>query len=170
VGSSFHFDAVEQFDAVTVGEPGQRVFFIRVVAQGETAYLRLEKQQVAALAVHLQQMLVDLPDTEPAVQVAEPVGAAEAPESAWIVGALGAAYDKNEDRILVVAEELIETDEDDEPILDEEGPGMLTVRLTRAQANGFAQVAETVVGAGRPPCPWCGRPLDATGHNCARMN
>jgi uncharacterized repeat protein (TIGR03847 family) len=169
MGSSYHFDDVEQFRALAIGEPGQRAFFLKVVAQNETAHLRLEKQQVAALAAHLKQMLVDLPDAEPAAQVATSE-APDTPESAWVVGALGAAYDKNEDRILVVAEELIETDEDDEPILDEHGPGMLTVRLTRAQASGFAHLAESIVDAGRPPCPWCGRPLDVTGHFCARMN
>jgi hypothetical protein len=27
-----------------------------------------------------------------------------------------------------------------------------------------------VVSAGRPPCPFCGLPVDADGHLCPRMN
>ncbi|HEY5033265.1 MAG TPA: DUF3090 family protein, partial [Actinomycetes bacterium] len=39
-----------------------------------------------------------------------------------------------------------------------------------AVARAFAQRAAAVVGAGRPPCPFCGLPLDPTGHLCPRQN
>ena len=34
----------------------------------------------------------------------------------------------------------------------------------------FAQRALAVVAAGRPPCPFCGKPLDPSGHVCPRAN
>lgn len=52
---------------------------------------------------------------------------------------------------------------------DEPLPG-LKVRLTPAQALGFALRAEAVVAAGRPPCPFCQGPLDLDGHICPRAN
>jgi hypothetical protein len=44
------------------------------------------------------------------------------------------------------------------------------VRLPPPAARGFASRAETVVSAGRPPCPFCGQPLDPDGHLCPRAN
>jgi uncharacterized repeat protein (TIGR03847 family) len=166
MGETFHFDNVDAFRAVTIGEPGQRVFYLQFHTGIDVVNLRLEKQQVAALADHLRTMMVDLP--QPKVTVAsEPV---HPTNTAWVVGGLGAAYDESDDRILLVVEELVVTDDDDEPILDDEGQGMLTVRLSREQAYAFAAQATSVVAAGRPPCQWCSKPIDPSGHFCARMN
>ena len=46
----------------------------------------------------------------------------------------------------------------------------LRVVLTGAQARAFARRAQEVVGAGRPPCPFCGGPLEVEGHICPRAN
>jgi uncharacterized repeat protein (TIGR03847 family) len=172
MGESFHFDDARAMHAVTVGPPGQRVFFLQFCANASNhpaqwVNLKLEKQQVAALADHLDALLVDLPPTVEMhnLEVRQP------DEVAWIVGALGAAYDQTEDRIIVVAEELVDTDEDGEPLLDDdEGQGMLTVRLTRSQVRVFIDGARDLIARGRPDCPWCGRPMDVTGHLCPRMN
>jgi len=61
-------------------------------------------------------------------------------------------------------------DEDDIPDDAPEGPDVLRVRLTPAMALGFAQRAQRIVGSGRPPCPFCGQPLNPEGHICARKN
>ena len=37
-------------------------------------------------------------------------------------------------------------------------------------ARSFAARAESVVAAGRAPCPFCGGPIDADGHLCPRAN
>lgn len=58
-------------------------------------------------------------------------------------------------------------DDEDEDADDPDGPDLLRVRLTPALALGFTRRAERVISAGRPPCPFCGRPLDAQGHRCA---
>jgi uncharacterized repeat protein (TIGR03847 family) len=73
--------------------------------------------------------------------------------------------------------ELVGDDEDDleaaeEQLLqdDENGPPLLRVLLTGAQARSFAKRALDVVSAGRPPCPLCSLPLDPEGHVCPRQN
>ena len=43
-------------------------------------------------------------------------------------------------------------------------------RLTADAARTFVERAFRVIRAGRPPCPLCGNPLDATGHICPRKN
>jgi uncharacterized repeat protein (TIGR03847 family) len=52
----------------------------------------------------------------------------------------------------------------------EEGPDALRVFLSPVQARAFADRAEKVVSAGRPPCPLCAEPLSAEGHVCSRLN
>ena len=46
----------------------------------------------------------------------------------------------------------------------------LRVRITADAARSFVARAERIVGAGRPPCPLCGAPLDPQGHICPRRN
>jgi uncharacterized repeat protein (TIGR03847 family) len=80
----------------------------------------------------------------------------------WVVGGLGAAYDEESDHVVLLAEELVD---------DEEQEGA-TARFgaTREQAAALAMHGASVVEAGRPPCPLCGAPLDPVGHVCARLN
>jgi uncharacterized repeat protein (TIGR03847 family) len=60
-------------------------------------------------------------------------------------------------------EELVDDDEDG-------APDLLRVSLTLAQADAFAKRTAAVVDAGRLPCPFCGIPIDNTGHLCPRAN
>ena len=48
--------------------------------------------------------------------------------------------------------------------------GVVRVTLPPAQARAFARRARALISAGRPPCPFCGGPLDPTGHVCPRAN
>jgi uncharacterized repeat protein (TIGR03847 family) len=69
-----------------------------------------------------------------------------------------------------------EDEEDEEPATlefddsDPEGPDLVRVRLTPLAARAFVERALRTVAAGRPPCPFCGLPLDPTGHICPRNN
>jgi len=70
--------------------------------------------------------------------------------------------------LLAVSEEEV----DESVVLDdgEEGPDALRVFLSPLQARAFAERAEKVVSAGRPPCPLCAEPLNPEGHVCVRLN
>jgi uncharacterized repeat protein (TIGR03847 family) len=158
VSSSFEVPEVDHFTAGTVGPPGQRVFYLQARHRGRVFTLRLEKAQVAALCRYFDELLADLPPTEPAaadMHLLEPV----VPE--WIVGSLGVTYDEDADRVVVVAEELVEEGDD---------PAEARLRATRAQVAAFTRHGTALVAAGRPPCPLCGAPLDPEGHLCVRLN
>jgi len=83
-------------------------------------------------------------------------------------------------RMIVQLEEMIVLDLDDEEDLedyleeveeDDELPAsVVRVLLTPDQARAFCDVADMVVSSGRPPCRWCGAPLDPSGHACPKMN
>ena len=83
------------------------------------------------------------------------------------------AWDADAERVVIecFAEGVaVEDDEDDEDDDDPEAGRLLRVRLTGAAARAFAKRALAVVAAGRPPCPFCGNPLDPEGHVCPRAN
>lgn len=153
---SYDFRELEFLTVGTLGPKGQREFFLQARAEGELVSLKLEKQQVAALADYLDQVLRDLPDAtgvdDPA---AEDLGLREPVVAAFTVGSLGIAYAEEIDRLIVMAEATPETDDDDEDDLPH-----ARFSVSRAQVAGLIERARELVAAGRPPCPYCGRPLE----------
>jgi uncharacterized repeat protein (TIGR03847 family) len=169
--SDIDFQDPDSFVAGTRGEPGHRIFFLQARQGTELVTLRLEKQQVAALAEYLGGLLADLPPLgEP---VAEPPDLMEPLVPEWVVGSLAVAYQERDDRMLIVAEELVPVPDDaDEDTLEALAQGAASARflLTRAQVAAFIPHARRLVVAGRPPCRLCGRPMDPEGHLCPRNN
>ena len=154
---SFEFPKAEVFWPGAEGAPGERVFFLVGGSGGELAFLRCEKQQVAALGEYLRALLDDLsPDVEPV----EGHGDLMPLPFKWTIGAIGVAYDEPEDRIVVVLEELT----------DEDKPATARFSFSCEQAAAFAEYALALVGRGRPDCQFCGRPAGDEGHVCPRMN
>ena len=47
---------------------------------------------------------------------------------------------------------------------------VFVVKITAAYARDFVARAQALVSAGRPPCPFCLQPLDPAGHVCPRAN
>jgi uncharacterized repeat protein (TIGR03847 family) len=158
----------DRFVAGTVGPPGARVFYLQATEGSEVVSLRLEKQQVAALAEYLAGILADLPAPDEIVvtdaEIVEPVIAE------WVIGSLAVAYEESEDRVLIVAEELLADEDEDDPASLDVAPATARLHLTRAQVALFVRHAIEVVMAGRPTCPLCGRPMDPDGHVCPKSN
>ncbi len=167
MSASFDLSPVDRITVGTVGPSGQRTFFLQARQAGQLVTLKVEKQQVAALARHLADLLADLPsvgalpdDTE--LELEQPAIAE------WAVGALRIDYDAPLDQIVIIAEEIEIIDEEGEPV--DEGGGMARLTASREQIAALAIRGTTLVEAGRPPCPLCGYPLDPAGHSCPRTN
>lgn len=180
---SFELPEVDWVTVGTVGPPGQRTFYLQARQDDQLITLKLEKQQVAAIAQFLGEILADLsvPDPLPdddALALAEPVLAE------WAVGGLQLAYDGTSDRIVILAEEVgDDTDDadDDDPVPSEPIPadppaagssdrGVGRLSVTRTQAAAIVRRGWDLVGAGRPTCALCGHPIDPEGHSCPRTN
>jgi uncharacterized repeat protein (TIGR03847 family) len=161
---SFELDDIAVFTTGAIGPMGLRVFYLQARRADGTVSFRLEKQQVLALAEYLEGMLVDLPDPAAAADVdldlVEPI------DAEWIIGSLGVAYSEADDRILVWAEQLVEGED---PEVTEEA-ATARFRLRREQVAPFVTRAREIVGAGRPPCPYCGRPLNDDASFCPCYN
>ena len=66
---------------------------------------------------------------------------------------------------------VIECHDQDPEEADEDSVQTLRVVLSpQAAPRAFARRCGAVVSAGRPSCPFCGQPLDPTGHICPRAN
>jgi len=174
MSDSFRFEVPEHFTAGTVGPRGQRTFFIQFGNVGEIVSLRLEKQQVYALAEFLEQLLDDAgpvaPDDVPlALDLIDPV------QSAWTVSSIGVAYREEDHRFLLVVEELLDDDDDDDEQdddddFDDDEPASAQLSVSAGQVKAFIERARDLVSAGRPPCNFCGRPLDGDGLWCPCHN
>ena len=168
--SEFDLPEVDVFTAGTIGEPGRRIFYLQARRGVDVVSLRLEKEQVAALAEYLGGMLADLsmpaPPADANLALTEPVVAE------LVVGSLAVAYDEADDRMVIVAEELVRPpdEDDDEPVPEPVEPGVARFRITKGQAAAFVSWAQELVEAGRPPCRFCGRPLDPEGNVCPKSN
>jgi uncharacterized repeat protein (TIGR03847 family) len=47
---------------------------------------------------------------------------------------------------------------------------VMSVRLQATDARAFVERTVKILASGRPPCPFCGEPLDPQGHLCPRRN
>lgn len=164
----FEFDEVDVFTVGTVGEPGQRTFYVQVRSADHLVTVKCEKQQALVMSQHVQRVLSDLPpaDDRPlpaSLELSEPL------EPSFTLGPIGLGYDPTSDRVLIQLEEIAELDEDGEEIVNDDR-GHVRLLLSRGQAAAFCDRADEVVEAGRPPCQWCGNPVDPEGHACPRMN
>jgi uncharacterized repeat protein (TIGR03847 family) len=187
------FEPPERFVAGTVGEPGDRTFFLQARGGGRVVSVALEKVQVSLLAEKLEELLteagrrfgVDLPDA-PALAMHDNEPLDTPVDEEFRVGTLGLAFDVDSTTVVIEAIEAGEgdaevelgadddTDDDDDDALDDDEPDddldRLRVRLTPEATRAFIDRARRVVNAGRPPCPLCGQPLDPAGHLCPRHN
>ena len=163
----YDLNPVLHITADAIGPPGERVFYLQASQEDTLVTLVLEKEQVQALAISVEQMLEELEKRHPqSVSEMELISQydlvlKEPVEPLFRVGQLGLGYDEETDLLIVVAQEL--TDEGDE---------MSVARFwaTRAQMKALSDHSLQVVASGRPTCPLCGRPIDLEGHFCPRRN
>ena len=173
------FDPPDRFIAGTVGQPGDRTFYLQASGAGRIVSVALEKVQVQVLAERLEELLEEVrrrgvgevPATVP--RELEDTAPLDAPvEEEFRVSTMGLAWDGEDAMVVVEALAPAESEETEvEPLSEsDEGPDALRVRITAEAARAFIQRAQRVVAAGRPPCPLCALPLDPDGHICPRQN
>ncbi len=179
------FDPPERFIAGTVGEPGQRTFFLQARSGGRVTSVALEKQQVAALAERIDELLDEVmnasgdqaavvPAVAPrALEDSEPLD--QPIEEEFRAGTMTLSWDPDDHRVVVevfpyTEASVVGPDQPEEEIEEPEPEEVLLVRMPAGLARAFVKRASQVIGAGRPDCPFCGGPVDADGHLCPRAN
>jgi uncharacterized repeat protein (TIGR03847 family) len=192
-------DPPDRFVVGTVGEPGARTFYLQARTGRLVTSVALEKQQVSILAERITVLLEELERTgDIGAEAAPPPdgGPLDVPlVEEFRVGTMTLSWDGDDQRIVVEAFPVgaeepdaddtgtddpvgggpaagaeVEADDDPVEVFETTASEVFLVRLPPSAARGFAARAEAVVSAGRPPCPFCGQPLDPEGHLCPRAN
>lgn len=168
----FRFDSPDRFVVDALGPPGERTFYLQARKGGAIVSVSLEKTQVVALATRMEQLLgIIEPGAEEGSTSDDDRPLDEPVVDLFRVGPLALSWDAGDERVVVEAQPLAEEAEFVElPDDADEGPDLLRVRVPPHDARDFVRRATRVVLAGRPSCPFCGQPLEPTGHFCPRGN
>lgn len=172
MGESFEFRTVTHFTAGAIGEPGDRVFYLQVGDDSTMVTVKLEKQQVKALAQFLKGVLDDLPSATAPITAPDLVSPT-VPE--WTVGQIAVGVDEADAEVVLVIEEMVfeeegEAEDDLGLLSDEPEGGKIRAHIDVSHAIGFITMSDQLMTKGRPPCKLCGQPLDPAGHACPRLN
>jgi uncharacterized repeat protein (TIGR03847 family) len=163
----------------------------------EKVQVRVLAERLALLIAEIARRGVQVPEAlAPSDDDTSPLG--EPLVEAFRVGTMTLGWDPEREQVVVEARAQEEADDEDEDEDDEpdeadeddadededddepasleiddsdpDGPDLVRVRLTPLAARAFVERSLRTVAAGRPPCPFCGQPLDPTGHICPRKN
>ena len=171
------FQVIERFTVGTVGQPGERTFFLQFRSGNSLISTSIEKSQVAAIAERLRFMLKEIRLVNPIAPKPSLVRDSLPLENPVLdefrVGSIAIFYDEESNLIQIDLRELnLNSEEEDEennlPLLN--NVEILRIFISPSQANIFQDRAELVISAGRQPCPFCSLPIDPQGHLCARAN
>lgn len=173
MSESYEFRDTTHFTVGAVGDPGARTFFLQAGDSERMVSVKLEKQQVSALATFLRSVMDDLPS--PAATDPAPVPLVEPALSEWVVGQIAVGVDEVESKVILVIEELeiedVAEEDEADPLLSDVSLGAsLRVHLTVDQAATFTATTDGLMQKGRAPCRLCGQPLNPDGHACPRLN
>ena len=191
----FNFDRPDRFICGALGEPGRRTFYIQAAKGAQVVSVALEKAQVALLAERLATLLVALRNGGVAIGEEDPAATQPLREPVveqFRVGTLTIGWDGAASQVVIEARQLGDDDFDDDEEAEadqaevakeaaeaaevasvdatDDPRDVVRVQLEPRAALDFASGALEVVRAGRPPCPQCGAPLEASGHFCVRRN
>jgi len=178
----FTFESPDRFVAGAIGQPGSRVFYLQAREGSRVITVALEKAQVAVLAERLAALLADVRSRGadvPEEASADEIDRAPLDEpvvETFRVGTMAIVWDGDDESVVVEAREMTETEQESGEEAEEaeeaedEDADLVRVHLEPRKALAFAARALEVVAAGRPPCPFCGQPLNPEGHICARRN
>ncbi|MBC7517635.1 MAG: DUF3090 domain-containing protein [Microbacteriaceae bacterium] len=162
----------------TVGNPGSRTFYLQVRSGARCLSVAMEKGQSALLAEKVDEILDELMTTEGnpfSIPTATPVELVDNdPLEQPVVeqfrsGAMSLGWDPSTAQLVieifpVIDEELLEGDSNN--VETSEPEEVLLVRIPVGTSRAFAKRTREIVGAGRAICPFCGNPMETTGHEC----
>ncbi len=152
--AEIELNPVDYVTVGTVGPKGRRLFHLQAGKGSQIVSLTIEKEQARALAEAIAELLDDLnrqraselsSDTVELssmnMELREPI------EPEFRVAQMGLGYDEDRDMVVLVAQELIVTEEGDDPDLAR--PGVVRLWGTRQQLRALSLYTLDVVRQGR---------------------
>lgn len=166
MAESYDFEVVRRLEPDAVGVPGQRRFRLIIENENRTAFLWMEKEQLQALGLAVDQMLTPIKPvwSSNASEPVEPAATHNRVGSANVevtVARMGLGYDENAKLFIIVAHDA-ESEGDEPPTFR-----CLVPRATLAK---LSDRITALTAAGRSRCPLCGQPLEGGPHFCPGSN
>jgi uncharacterized repeat protein (TIGR03847 family) len=132
-----------------------------VVIDDETWIIWMEKQQMQALGMAIEQILAQAASAGGPLESSNAMAVIdERTTNQFRLGRVELGFDDGDDSIVLIAHD-VQADDDD--------PG-LNLRISQAQSRTFIRDSAALAAAGRPMCPMCGHPRDPSGHVCPEQN
>lgn len=167
-------DPVQSFIVGTIGQPGEREFYLQAKFHGGIHSFAIEKSQVIALADRMALLIGELKAADYRFEnvIAVNLEVPLIPE--FQIGVIGIVWQPDSEQVVLDLQEITESEITDliseEEALNESAPQLFKLYLSADIANNFVTLARKVVAAGRLPCPFCGLPINKDGHLCPRAN
>ncbi|MFT5194326.1 MAG: putative repeat protein (TIGR03847 family) [Cellvibrionaceae bacterium] len=151
----------------TVGEPGNRTFYLQGSQRETVISLIIEKTQASMIAEAIEGLMKDVATDHPELAPLESefatidVRLRDPAVALFRVGNLGLGFNQESGRIIIAAYEMVEEGVD---------PGLVSFWGTFDQMRALIKQTRTLVKSGRPICGNCGVSMDKDGHFCPRRN
>ena len=162
---TYDFDPANHLTIGTIGEPGRRTFYFQAGRGIEYVSMICEKEQMRSLGEGLLSLLDQISEAferaVPELESSYDFDLVEPLVPVWRIAQLGVGYDEDDDQIVLILQELSD---------EGEQPETARFAIPRSLAYAFAQHTLEVISGGRPMCPFCGEPIDPSGHFCPRSN
>lgn len=160
------YNQLEILAAEAVGEPGQRRFRLIAGVPGDVISLWMEKEQLQALGLAIEQLIEQLQTTGIKTDEIEstnlpPLAPVDPTAPDFQVGKMAIGYDE-EVRVVAFFAHDVEQQNDADPVF--------TGRSTLEASKGLSEEIAEVVAAGRPRCSRCGEVIGPEGHVCPHSN
>jgi uncharacterized repeat protein (TIGR03847 family) len=174
----FLFDYPDRCVVGTVGQPGERAFYLQVRQGNRLCSVLLEKQQAEILALKLAELLDEARDNgdtlvpTDSTSVVADIKPLDMPLSEeFRVMRMGISWEPTSGRVWVEAASYEDDEEpDDSELASESLHQILRIALKANYAREFIRRTMAVVSAGRRACPICEQPMHPSGHICPRAN
>ena len=141
------FEEPERFTVGTVGQPGERTFFIQARDRTRLISISLEKAQVQALSERLLYMVREIKQSDPTVVITK-LQRDDAPldtpiEEEFRVGVIGLAFDADQRLIQVDLQAVSENESDNPEFIDVDDltgdQDILRVLISPSEADRFSK-------------------------------
>jgi uncharacterized repeat protein (TIGR03847 family) len=162
---------VEHITTDAIGVPGKRVFYVQGRQIDQVVTLILEKAQVQALALGVEEFLNEVYERFPnlpaasADYVEETMHIKPPVDPLFRIGELHLGYHIESDLVVLIAREIVTEGQDPNEV------SVVRFWCSRSQLRAMSHWGLEVAARGRAVCPFCGEPINpGDKHVCPKKN
>lgn len=172
------FGHVDLLDAEAIGKPGNRRFRLYARSRRGSAALWLEREQMEALSLAIDQLLAQIApglvlraeaQAVPPATTGAPADFPDEPDIEFQVWQLQIGYDEERDVVVLRAAPLELIEQEGALTANEEVEPLFSATISRTHAERLSARIMSVLASGRPRCPFCGLPMEPA-HVCEKQN